>query len=90
MIAALLICPVLWILLKTLLYVIPQLRNIYYAVDISNRFSSLPIKQASMVAESDVEEISVPLVDVHTIYPSLGGIKLPPSFQPLAQERLGN
>ena len=61
--------------------------NLSYAVTISNRFSSLPIKQAS-VAESDVEELSTPLVDTHSIDPCLNGITLPPSFQPLAPEQL--
>ena len=62
--------------------------NLSYAVTISNRFSSLPIEQASM-AESHVEELSTPLVDTHSIDPCLNGITLPSSFQPLAPEQLG-
>ena len=61
--------------------------NISYAVTISNRFSSLPIEQASM-AESDVEELSTPPVDTHSINLCLNGITLPPSFQPLSPEQL--
>ena len=79
MIGALLICPVLW---KPA--ICDSNANICYAISISNRFSSMPIKQASM-AESDVEEISTRPVVTHSIDPCLNGlITVPPSFQPLA------
>ena len=53
--------------------------NIFYAVNISNRFSSLPIEQASM-AESDVEEISVPQADARSIDPRLDRVTPSPSL----------
>ena len=42
------------------------------------------------MAESDVEEISFSLVDVHLVDPSIDRVTLPSSFQQLAQEWLGN
>ena len=39
---------------------------------------------------SDVEQTSVPPVDVHPIDPSLDRVTPPPSFQPLTQEQLEN
>ena len=39
------------------------------------------------MAKSDVEELSTPLVDSHSIDPCLNGITLPPSFQPLPPEQ---
>ena len=63
--------------------------NISYAIDIYNRFSSLPIKQISM-AQSGIQEISVPPVDVHSINPTLDRVTPLPSFQPLAQKWFGN
>ena len=80
MIAAPLICPVYaTILLISPPHVIPPLKYPTLLIFQIHRFSSLPIKQASM-AKSDVEEISTSLVDIHSLDPSLNAVTQPPSF----------
>ena len=61
-----LICPVLWILLRSS-SLFDTTIDVCYAVDVCNWLTSLPIaiEHASMV-ESGIEQISVTLADNHS------------------------